>query len=255
MLKLEVKYKVELAEFEQERICIVEIFKSISGEGISAGEVVSFVRVAGCNLRCSYCDTKYSYKQSGSHKLLKVNQILDILADLECKSLICTGGEPLETNSAKRYLPLYLASKGFKLRIESNGSCPVYSKMEKEKFLLNKNSVVNYTLDVKLPSSKMSNYDLGEYNFCKLDIGDELKFVVGKEDDFNYSLEVIDKFKKVLANNKVIINFSPVFEKISPERIVKFLKKNDSYFKKNNLKTRLSLQIHKLIWSPNKKGV
>lgn len=248
---------MKIKEFEEVRIPIVEIFNSISGEGISAGEVVTFLRVAGCNLRCSYCDTTYSYEEfDDEYQLMTPQEILEILRQYNCNKIICTGGEPLEIAKDKRYLPLYLLEQGYEVRIESNGSCPIYSQEELRKFVIKDGSNrLNYTLDVKAPSSNMSEHNIFVENFINLTTGDELKFVVANNEDLKYAKEIIDKYKDILAKKGVIINFSPVFEVIEAEEIVEFLKENNSYFIDNDLQTRLSLQLHKFIWNPEAKGV
>lgn len=248
---------MKLNDFLKEKIPVVEIFTSISGEGITAGEVVTFIRTAGCNLRCSYCDTTYSYDEfSAENQLLTPDEILDRIIEIGVKEIICTGGEPLEIGKPKRYLPLYLADKGFKVRIETNGSCPVYNKTEIMNFTGdNKIPDLYYVLDIKSPGSGMSSFNIFEDNFRNLRKGDELKFVVGDNNDIDYALKVIENHKSLLAKGEVIINFSPVFNKIEAEEIVEMLKKNYGYFIENNLKVRLSLQIHKFIWPPEKRGV
>ncbi|EYE87851.1 radical SAM protein [Fervidicella metallireducens AeB] len=248
---------MKLNDFMKEKIPVVEIFTSISGEGITAGEVVTFIRTAGCNLRCSYCDTTYSYDEfSDENQLLTPVEILDRITEIGVKEIICTGGEPLEIGKSKRYLPLYLADKGFKVRIETNGSCPVYNKTEIINFT-GDNKIPNlfYVLDIKSPSSGMSRFNIFEDNLRKLRKGDELKFVVGDSNDIDYALKVIEKYKNLLANGEVIINFSPVFNRIEAGEIVEMLKRHYSYFIQNGLKVRLSLQIHKFIWPPEKRGV
>jgi 7-carboxy-7-deazaguanine synthase len=257
MLSLEERDSMRIRELEEIKIPIVEIFNSISGEGISAGEVVTFLRVAGCNLRCGYCDTTYSYQGSDDeYQWLTFQEILERLSRYNCNKVICTGGEPLETTKVKRYLPLYLLKQGYEVRIESNGSCPIYSQEELREFAITEEiNRLDYTLDIKVPSSKMSDHNIFAENFINLISGDELKFVVGNDKDLNYAKEVIDEYRDILAKGDVIINFSPVFETIKAETIVEFLKENNSYFVDNNLQTRLSLQLHKFIWDPEAKGV
>ena len=247
---------MNIHEFQNTKIPIVEIFSSISGEGISQGEVVSFVRVAGCNLRCNYCDTTYSYDEySKNNYCMTPDEIVIKLQSLGCKDVICTGGEPLETSSIKRYLPLYLSTKGFDVRIETNGSCSVYTLEEISMFPTKDNLQMYYTLDVKCPGSGMCHCNIFEENFNKLHQGDELKFVVSDKNDINYALDVIDKYKDVLSQANVVLNFSPVFRRIEPKEIAEMLVNKHTYFSKNNLKTRLSLQIHKFIWDADAKGV
>lgn len=244
-------------KFKNAIIPVVEIFNSVSGEGISAGSIATFVRVAGCNLRCSYCDTTYSYDEyNEDNQMMTPDEIVDRVAALGCKDIICTGGEPLELQKPKRYLPLYLASKGFRVRIETNGSCPVYSSEELECFLRGKRlPVLYYALDIKCPGSGMSKYNLFEQNLEKLYEGDELKFVVSHRQDIDYAVKIIEKYKDILALNKVIINFSPVFGRIEPRELVEVLKEKHQYFSNYSLQVRLSLQIHKIIWPADTKGV
>ena len=248
---------MELKEFRKNKLAIVEIFNSISGEGLSAGELVTFVRVAGCNLRCSYCDSTYSYQESdGQHKRLKPKEILKQVNNFASKKIICTGGEPLVENEAKRYLPLYLTAQGFKVRIESNGSMPVYSQDEFDIFggeELREN--LAYTLDVKSPSSAMAEQNIYRENFTKLGVNDELKFVVANKNDFEHALKVLEEHQEILAPNKVTINFSPVFNQIEAKELVKLLKSRQAFFVDKQLKLRLSLQIHKMIWDAEQKGV
>ncbi len=248
---------MDLQQFEQSRIPIMEIFNSVSGEGISAGSVMTFVRVAGCNLRCDYCDTKYSYNEFGNGiQVLKPNGIVNILDSYNCKSVLCTGGEPLELNKVKRYLPIYLASKGFKVRIETNGSCPLYSKTELNDFVEDANFLkLNYALDVKCPDSGMSNFNIYNENFKLLGSDDEIKFIVGSQRDLEFAFETIKEHRSILSQTGVIVNFSPVFGKLDGIEIVNMLKENNAYFEENKLNVRLSLQTHKFIWPPEARGV
>lgn len=244
---------MNLSEFENSQLQVVEIFNSISGEGVSSGEIVTFVRVEGCNLRCSYCDTKYSY-QGDNYELMTPVEILEELKSFGTDKIICTGGEPLVEETAKRYLPLFLAVHGYQVRIESNGSWPIYNQAEIEKFSQGEELELYYTLDVKCPSSEMaqSNYFA---NFAKLKSGDELKFVVSNRRDLDYALRVIDNHQKSLSQEGIVINFSPAFSQIEAEEVVAFLQENQAYFKENNLEVRLSMQLHKVIWDPEEKGV
>jgi 7-carboxy-7-deazaguanine synthase len=247
---------LNINEFIKSKIPIIEIFKSISGEGISAGKIVTFVRSAGCNLRCSYCDTTYSYNEiCKDNEYLTPDEIVKRLEELGCIDIICTGGEPLETSKNKRFLPLYLAAKGFNVRIETNGSCPVYNDEEFKIFSGKKQGSINYVVDIKCPSSSMEKKDILHKNIYKLGIGDELKFVVSNEEDIKFSLEIIEHYKEIISSKNIIINFSPVFGKIEPKELAKLMLLENEFFIKNNLQVRLSLQIHKYIWNPETRGV
>lgn len=249
--------KMKIDKFEQSKISVVEIFSSISGEGISSGEVVSFVRVAGCNLRCHYCDTQYSYDEIGGEKrYLTPKEIVDEFQELGCEKIICTGGEPLELGKAKRLLPLYLAAKGFDVRIETNGACPLYRPNELVQMGVDEDELtLHYTMDVKSPSSGMSAHNIIEENFEQLSKGDEVKFVVGSEEDIAYAMDVIHSQMETLAQHEVILNFSPVFGQMEPARLVDFMKDQNRFFQNYHLQVRLSLQIHKYIWPPEARGV
>ncbi len=247
---------MNLQQFEENSIPIIEIFNSVSGEGISAGSVMTFVRVAGCNLRCNYCDTKYSYNEFGNEtQVLKPNEIVNILHSYNCRNVLCTGGEPLEFDKVKRYLPLYLAAKGFVIRIETNGSCPIYTQNEINDFTDNASFRLNYALDVKCPDSGMSDYNIYYENFKLLGSEDEIKFVVGSQRDLEFALNCIKEHSRVLSQTGVTINFSPVFGKLNSVEIVNMLKGNNAYFETYKLNVRLSLQIHKFIWPPEARGV
>jgi 7-carboxy-7-deazaguanine synthase len=241
-------------QFENTPIPIVEIFQSISGEGISAGNMVVFVRVAGCNLRCTWCDTKYSFPESGE----SVSMMLpgDIVSNIESfgnREIICTGGEPLEEGKAKRLLPAWLASLGYKTRIETSGASKLYQSDELSIFT-GAASNITYCMDVKCPGSGMVYQNLLT-NITLLQKGDELKFVVKDTTDLNFSFDVIEAYKKQLSKNAIAINFSPVFDAITPSEIVDFLKQKTKFIVDNGLWVRLSLQIHKYIWPPFMRGV
>lgn len=242
--------------FKTSSIPIVEIFTSISGEGISSGQIVTFVRSAGCNLRCNYCDTTYSYDENITENInMTPNEVVEKLNSLGVKNIICTGGEPLEEDKPKRLLPLYIASCGYNVRIETNGSCKLYSKEEVEYF---SNEVIPeffYVLDVKCPDSGMTNYDMIHYNINNLKKGDELKFVVSSKRDMEFAIDTLRTHNSYLSLNQVVINFSPVFDRINPRDLVKMLIEQNVFFNEYSLNARLSLQIHKYIWSPDTKGV
>ncbi len=235
----------------------MEIFNSISGEGISTGILTSFVRVASCNLRCSYCDTVYSYAVDAENiRWMTPAEIADELRAMDCRHVICTGGEPLEHGKAKRMLPMYLASEGFEVRIETNGSCLVYSDEELEAYGGNKlRANLWYTLDVKCPGSDMAHFDKLADNVNRLAEGDEIKFVVGDDDDFDYAMQLIERHDKLLSEREVVLCFSPVFGRMEPHKLVDLMKAQGKCFMESALKVRFSLQVHKVIWPADAMGV
>ncbi|MBN2484505.1 MAG: radical SAM protein [Bacteroidales bacterium] len=240
--------------FENTPLPVTEIFQSISGEGISSGNVVVFVRLAGCNLRCTWCDTKYSLEEKAPGTVLLLpGEILHQVKSFGINEVICTGGEPLEEDKPKRALPLYLAANGVKVRIETSGASPLYTLEEFNAFA-GAEPNIQYCMDVKCPASKMV-YKNNLKNIALLRQGDELKFVVQDQTDLNFSFDVIEAYKFHLSEKKIAINFSPVFGAIKPVEIVNFLKEKANYSCENSLWVRLSLQIHKYIWPPHKRGV
>lgn len=243
-----------IERFAETRIPMVEIFHSISGEGVSSGNIVTFVRVAGCNLRCSWCDTKYSFKESGEGvEQLLPNEILERVESFGSSEIICTGGEPLEEGKSKRYLPLFLASHDFSVHIETSGGSKVYSDEELKAFNLEREDI-SYCMDIKCPASGMDKDNIFD-NIPILSGKDELKFVVQDENDLKYAMDVIKEYKDHLSEEAIALNFSPVFETIEPVRIVDFLKENNSFFEENDLWPRLNLQLHKYVWPPHQRGV
>lgn len=145
-------------------LCVNEIFDSIDGEGKKAGQLATFIRLCGCNLRCSYCDTAYAFNE-GRHM-----DIADIIAQVSYPNVTLTGGEPL----CQDIHALLEGLKGHSVNIETNGS------MDIEPYF--KYDHVWFTVDYKSLSSDMANRMLPE-NFEKLRPQDVLKFVVGDEAD------------------------------------------------------------------------
>lgn len=205
-----------------------EIFLSIQGESISQGYPTVFVRFTGCNLRCSYCDTKYAYFEG---KLYTANEILNEINKYGYKRVCLTGGEPLIQDKIQDIIDLL---KDYELSIETNGS------IDLSQFKLY--SRHRYVMDMKVPSSGYSTIMYFK-NFDYLKDNDEIKFVIGDRADYEWSNEIIKKYYK-----KGIITFSPVFANVSPKEIVKWILED-------RIDVRFQLQIHKFIWDKNERGV
>ena len=213
---------------------VVETFVSLQGESTHAGRLCFFIRFAGCNLRCAYCDTVYAHDDSGA--TLRAPVELVRMAHASGVRLVeLTGGEPM-LQTALPALARRLLDAGFELLLETNGSRPLVALPPGVKKIV----------DVKLPSSGMAAYnDPGNYPL--LGPGDELKFVTGSRADFDWALDWIDRWR--LDRLKIPLIFSPVFGAVAPADLARWL--IDS--RRNEL--RMQIQMHKVIWSPERRGV
>ena len=220
---------------------IVEKFLSIDGEGPSSGEIATFIRFQGCNLRCSWCDTTYSWKEESTNELLSAKQIYDYIKENGSTNVTLTGGEPLLQNGINELLELLNKDKKLKIHIETNGSIDIGEFKANQKTINN----ISYIIDYKLPSSNMTK-KMNKNNFNNVDGNDVYKFVVGSIEDLNHAYEIIVKYD---LTSKCLVYLSPVFGMIKMEEIVEFMKD-----KKLN-KVRLQAQLHKIIWDKNARGV
>ena len=214
---------------------VVEIFESIDGEGIRAGLPVTFIRLYGCNLNCSYCDSQYACSGS-EYKDMAIDEVLLAVGKFNHQLVTLTGGEPL-IHPDVAYLIQALSLQNYKVNIETNGSVDISPYCKKRSILI--------TMDYKCPSSKMEGKMLCS-NFKLLRTKDVLKFVVGSYEDLQKAKEVIDDFRLMHSCN---IYFSPVFGKISAKEILDFIL--DEHLEG----VRVQLQLHKYIWDPNMRGV
>lgn len=217
---------------------IVEKFLSIDGEGPTSGELATFIRFQGCNLRCSWCDTKYSWEEESSNEKLSANDIYDYIKEMKSKNVTLTGGEPLIQEGVEELLQLLNEDSMLNVHIETNGSVDI--KQYKEKF---KNLI--FIVDYKLPLSKMTDL-MNLNNLESVGEKDVYKFVVGSQEDLDVAYDVITKYKLI---SKCLVYFSPVLGNIELEEIVDFMKEK----KLNGV--RLQVQLHKIIWDKEKRGV
>ena len=219
--------------YSKRTLKVNEIFSSIEGEGIRTGQLVTFIRLYGCNLNCSYCDTRYSC-ENGDYKIMTV---LDILAEVErlnISRVTLTGGEPLIHPFVGELINA-LIDEGYEVNIETNGSIDIYPYTLKENVII--------TMDYKSISSG-ENSKMNPANLGYLREQDVLKFVVGNKEDLADMKDVIKNY-----NPKSSIFVSPIFNQIEISEIVEFIKDN----KLNEV--RVQVQLHKIIWEPNKRGV
>ncbi|MDE7264017.1 MAG: putative 7-carboxy-7-deazaguanine synthase QueE [Anaeroplasmataceae bacterium] len=214
---------------------VVEKFISINGEGIRQGQLAVFIRFANCNLRCVYCDTIYSYDHP-KYTEESINEIVDYILFTGIKNVTLTGGEPLIQPEIKELLES-LSRHDLYIEIETNGSISIlpYRNIKN----------VSFTLDYKTPYS-MEETKMEVDNYKYITNGDTVKFVCGDKADLIRSKEIMDQFDLYQKTNCII---SPVFGVIDPQDIVDFMKE----YALNSV--RIQLQIHKLIWDKEKRGV
>jgi len=207
-----------------------EIFKSIQGESSYAGIPCVFVRLTGCNLRCSYCDTTYAYDE-GSDMLL--NEIINAISRYRCRNVCITGGEPLLQQNISKLIK-QLKKNHFNVFIETNGSLNID--------LLPKGVIK--IMDIKCPSSCMDQ-EMDWKNFKRLKHKDEVKFVISSKKDYEWAKEITRKYK--LIENLTVL-FGLVHGKLKPKTLA-------GWILKDGLDVRLQLQLHKIIWPDHTRGV
>jgi len=219
---------------------IVEKFLSIDGEGPSSGELATFIRFQGCNLRCSWCDTTYSWDKESTLEVLTVNEIYNYIKETGVTNVTLTGGEPLIQENIDEFLDILNKDDNLKIHIETNGAVDIQPFKKKHK-----RNNISYIVDFKLPSSNMTN-KMNLNNLNVVDNSDVYKFVVGSNKDLEMAYEIIIKYD---LTSKCLVYLSPVSGNIDMEEIVEFMKD-----KKLN-KVRLQAQLHKIIWDKNARGV
>jgi 7-carboxy-7-deazaguanine synthase len=209
-----------------------EIFYSIQGESTYTGLPCVFVRLTGCNLRCSYCDTRYAFDQGEE---LEIAPIVERVVAYQCDLVEVTGGEPLVQDETPSLIHRLLQT-GVDVLMETNGSLDIGC--------IDPRCV--RIMDIKCPSSGEAGRNLWE-NLTRLTVKDELKFVIGDREDYEYAKQLL----KAMDKDHVIkcpVHFSPVFGVMRPDSLAEWILED-------HLQVRLSLQLHKLIWGPERRGV
>ena len=198
---------------------VAEKFISINGEGVRAGELAVFVRFQGCNLACHYCDTKWALAKDCPCEEMSPEQIYAYIKSTGIKNVTLTGGEPLLHKDMDRLLAILLADEDLRVEIETNGA------VDLRKFCACPGRPVFFEL---------------------LSPDDTVKFVSGSTEDLERAYQIIQEYDLL---HKCHVYFSPVFSDIEPVEIVNFMmdhKLNEA---------RLQIQMHKVIWDPDKRGV
>ena len=224
---------------------LIEIYKSIQGESSYAGLPCIFVRLAGCNLRCTWCDSEYTF--TGGYKLSEDQVVAEIEKLAPVRLIEFTGGEPMLQERELVPLMERLLGSGCELMIETSGERPLEAVPR----------AVHKIVDVKCPGSG----EAGSFRMANLDClteRDEVKFVIANRGDYEFARDFIRQHKPEARAGQILL--SPAFSKtpasqrstdnslLDPRELVEWMLAD-------GLPARLSLQIHKYVWEPLKKGV
>ena len=212
-------------------LTVNEIFHSIQGESTFSGRPCVFVRLTACDLRCTWCDTPYAFDE-GRKRL--VEDVVQEVAEVGCDLVEVTGGEPLLQDDVYPLMEALLA-QGLTVLLETGGHRSTERVPE----------AVVTILDVKCPASGESHRNLWE-NLGRLRPHDEVKFVVQDRVDYEYARDVIARHG--LAGRAAAIHLSPVHGVLPPAELA-------AWVLADRLPARVQLQVHKLIWSPDTRGV
>ena len=211
-------------------LTVNEIFKSIQGESSFTGLPCIFIRLTGCNLRCTWCDTEYAFYEG---KPKSVQDIMDTIEPLGISLVEITGGEPLLQDTVYDLINALL-EKNYKVLVETGGGVSVKKVPEQ----------VIKILDVKCPGSGEASKNLWD-NLDHLNPKDEVKFVLADRADYEWSREILDRYN---IHKKVKVLFSPVYDKLD-------LKELAAWVLEDNLPVRVQTQLHKVIWGKDTIGV
>ena len=209
---------------------INEIYYSVQGESTHAGRPCIFIRLTYCNLRCTYCDTEYAFYEG---KDMEITHIMNEIKQWDCNLVEVTGGEPLFQDKCINLLN-ELVNSNYEVMLETGGSLSISDVPKK----------VIKIVDFKCPSSAMEKKNLWSI-VEDLQPHDEVKFVIGNREDFDWAKDRITEYS---LDKICTLLFSPTFEKIDPQLMVEWILAE-------NLPVRMQMQMHKMIWSPDKQGV
>lgn len=216
---------------KSETLQLTEIFASIQGETSFTGLPTTFIRLAACNLRCSWCDTTYSFGRGNTHLL---GSILLEVKKFGLPYVCITGGEPLLQKNVYQLMSS-LCDLGYVLSLETSGSLSIDAVDPR----------VHIILDVKCPGSGMDHKNYLP-NLALLKSKDEVKFVIKDRIDYDFAKQFCERHQ--LLNKNLEILFAPVFAELDPKTLVEWIVED-------KLPIRLNLQVHKFIWDPNTEGV
>lgn len=212
------------------KLKINEIFYSLQGESTYAGLPFIFIRLTGCNLRCSWCDTEYAFYEG---EWFSLENIMKKIEGYPTPFVEITGGEPLLQKNVS-FLMEELVRRGYEVLVETSGSVNIDVAPYPVKRIM----------DIKCPGSGMSE-KMDWDNLQRMRPGDEVKFVIKDYDDFSYAKKIVNTYP-LLKDYPLLI--SPVWGKLSLNELAEWIKFSGIPF-------RLQLQLHKLIWPDKEKGV
>ncbi|CUO38581.1 putative 7-carboxy-7-deazaguanine synthase QueE [Clostridium disporicum] len=217
---------------------VVEKFVSINGEGKKAGQLAVFIRFQGCNLRCSYCDTMWANEKDVEYEYMSCEDIYNYVKENNVTNITLTGGEPLLQKGISSLIKMLMEDGNYQVEIETNGSISIEEFMKLDK-------PPAFTIDYKLPASGMEEA-MDKSNFELLQKKDTVKFVISDMNDLIVTKNIIKKYNLI---EKCSVYLSPVFNKIDSKEIVNFMIDN------NLNKVNVQIQMHKIIWDSNSRGV
>ncbi len=212
---------------------VSEIFFSIQGESSHAGRPCVFVRLAGCNLRCTWCDTSYAWEAGNA---MEVSEIVERVLDFGCTLVEVTGGEPLIQEQTP-VMVTALLERDLTVLMETNGSIDI-ARVD---------PACHRIVDIKCPSSGMVRHN-NLLNLQRLTERDELKFVIGCREDYEFAGIILAAARPARAARPFGVNFSPVSGALFPRTLAEWILED-------RLPVRLNLQLHKILWDPDSRGV
>jgi 7-carboxy-7-deazaguanine synthase len=210
---------------------INEIFYSIQGESSRAGERCTFVRLTGCGLRCTYCDTEYAFYEGRDRS---VDDVLSEVESFGCTLVELTGGEPLEQEAIYQLID-ELLSRGYEVMMETGGHMDI-GRVDRR---------VKRIMDLKTPSSGMDRRNLMT-NIAHLTTNDEVKFVIGSREDYEFARRAIEEHR--LGERAGTILVSPVHGTLPEAELA-------AWVLGDRLPVRFQVQLHKIIWPAAMRGV
>jgi 7-carboxy-7-deazaguanine synthase len=215
-------------------LLVNEIFLSVQGEGTRSGRLCTFVRLQGCGLRCTWCDTPYALEHKKDGVKMSFDDIVQSIVSKDCKFVEFTGGEPLEQAGCLDLIKR-LCEDGYEIAVETGGHVDI-SQVDSRATII---------MDVKCPGSGMMKRNLIQ-NLEYLKKGDEVKFVLSDRQDYDWAKQFVEALDSVLQGKELL--FSPVFGALDNKTLAEWIIED-------KLKVRMQLQLHKYTWDPDARGV